>query len=80
MGRVSSLIVALAWGLMPFGGFLGGAAIAQFGLPASVVLAACLYLAATLMPLLVPSFRAMPERSGAIDGENDRKAVPKRQG
>lgn len=61
VGRVNSLILALAWILMPFGGLLGGASIALFGLSMSAVLAAVLYLAATMMPLLFPSFRALSE-------------------
>lgn len=63
VGRVTSLIAALAWALMPFGGLLGGATIAGLGLPASLMLAAAAYLAATMAPLVLPRFRALAVRA-----------------
>lgn len=62
VGRVSSLISVLAWGLAPFGALLGGVAITQLDLPMSVTLAAAAYLAVTMMPLFIRSFRALAVR------------------
>lgn len=63
-GRVSALITALAWVLMPFGGLAGGWAISAFGLPATLWVTAAAYFAATMLPLLLPGFRAFAERPG----------------
>ncbi|MDP5218829.1 MFS transporter [Ruegeria sp. 2205SS24-7] len=59
VGRVSSLMAALAWALIPFGGLFGGAAIALLGLPATVVVTAAAYFAVTMAPILAPSFRKL---------------------
>lgn len=68
VGRVNSLIGALAWMLIPFGGLVGGGLVAMLGLPATFAIAGAAYLAATMLPLAVPAFRAMarqPPASGA---------------
>ena len=62
IGRVSSLVTASAWALMPFGGIVGGALIAGLGLSTGLLIAGAIYLVATLMPLCVKSFRAFAER------------------
>lgn len=62
VGRVNSLIGALAWMLIPFGGLVGGGLIASFGLTAAFAISALAYLAATTVPLAVPSFRAIAHR------------------
>lgn len=57
VGRVTALIGALAWALIPFGGLAGGALIAGFGLEKALLIAGGCYFVVTLMPLAVPSFR-----------------------
>lgn len=59
VGRVSSLVTALAWGLMPFGGMLGGGLISGFGLVVALIVLGTAYLMISLAPLALPSFRAM---------------------
>lgn len=62
VGRVSSLVTASAWALMPFGGIFGGALIAGFGLSAAFLVAGVCYLAMTLMPLVFKRFRGFSKR------------------
>jgi MFS family permease len=62
VGRVSSLVTASAWALMPFGGIVGGALIVSVGLEATLWLAGALYLAITLAPLGIRSFRGFSRR------------------
>jgi MFS family permease len=65
VGRVTALTSALCWSLMPFGGVLGGALVSGIGLsPALLAVGAC-YLAATMSPALIPSFRGMNRRAPA---------------
>ena len=61
-GRVSSLSTALGFSLMPFGGVLAGLLIAPFGVAAAFGICGAIYLGATLLPLLRPSFRAFADR------------------
>ena len=62
VGRVNSLIGAFAWMLIPFGGLVGGAFIAAFGLGTAFAISAIAYLAATMLPLALPSFRQIAHR------------------
>ncbi|MCB0906798.1 MAG: MFS transporter [Nocardioidaceae bacterium] len=64
LGRVSSLNSALAWSLMPFGGVLGGLVADGLGIGPGLTVIGVAYLAATMAPLVIPSFRAM-DRPGA---------------
>ena len=64
-GRVSALVNALCWTLMPLGGLAGGALIAHIGLPATFAGFGLAYLAVTLLPLALPSFRAFAHRPDA---------------
>jgi MFS family permease len=64
VGRVSALVTALAWCLMPFGGLAAGAMIAVTGLPATLALAGIGYLAVTMLPLMLKRFRSFGERPG----------------
>lgn len=68
IGRVSSLVTASAWALMPFGGLLGGALIAGVGLDATLLGFGLVYLAITLAPLTLKSFRGFSRRPGVVDG------------
>lgn len=65
IGRVNSLIGALAWLFIPFGGLIGGALIAGFGLHAAFAISAAAYVAVTMLPLAMPSFRAIAHRPRA---------------
>jgi MFS family permease len=68
IGRVLSMNNALCWGLIPFGGMLGGALITAIGLPAALLLSGLAYLVATLFPLARKSFRGFEKRQ--IGGAN----------
>lgn len=62
VGRVSSLNTALCWALIPFGGLLGGALVAQWGIAPAMLAVGVGYLAATMFPLARRSFRQLGER------------------
>jgi hypothetical protein len=63
VGRVSSLSTSMCYALMPLGGLVGGALIAGVGLPPALVIVGLAYLATTMAPAFVPSFRQMNRRS-----------------
>ncbi|MBX4906056.1 MULTISPECIES: MFS transporter [Rhizobium] len=56
-GRVTAMNTALCFALIPFGGLVGGALISTIGLGAALLLCGLAYLAATLFPLALKSFR-----------------------
>lgn len=57
IGRVTAMNAALCFALIPFGGLVGGALISTIGLAAALSLTGFAYLAATLFPLALKSFR-----------------------
>ncbi|NKL78627.1 MFS transporter [Rhizobium leguminosarum] len=57
IGRVTAMNAALCFALIPFGGLVGGALISTIGLAAALSLTGLAYLAATLFPLTLKSFR-----------------------
>lgn len=59
LGRVSSLITAICWSLMPLGGVLGGLAVAGLGISPALLIAGAAYFVTTMAPTRVPSFRSM---------------------
>lgn len=61
-GRVTAMNAALCFALIPFGGLVGGALITAIGLPAALLLTGLAYLAATLFPLALKSFRGFDRR------------------
>ncbi|GKY89457.1 MFS transporter [Sinisalibacter aestuarii] len=61
-GRVTALTSALFWALMPLGGLAGGAAVTALGLSGALILAGTVYFAATMLPLLLRTFRALDAR------------------
>ncbi|MBO9578471.1 MAG: MFS transporter [Microbacteriaceae bacterium] len=63
VGRVSSLINAMAFALMPLGGLLAGALISGFGLPIAMLAIAAGYFCVTILPALDPRWREMDRRS-----------------
>lgn len=65
VGRVIALVGALTWALLPFGGLYAGVLVDNLGLATALGLTASCYLAATLVPLLVPGFRQMNRRGAA---------------
>ena len=66
MGRVSSLNTAICWSLMPLGGVLGGLAVAGLGISPALLVAGAAYLATTMAPTRLPSFRAMDRAPAAV--------------
>ncbi|UED29954.1 MFS transporter [Rhizobium ruizarguesonis] len=56
-GRVTAMNAALCFVLIPFGGLVGGALISTIGLAAALSLTGLAYLAATLFPLALKSYR-----------------------
>lgn len=66
IGRVSSLVTASAWALMPFGGIVGGAMIAGVGLEATLLALGVVYLAITLAPLGLKRFRGFARRPEVV--------------
>ncbi|WMT86619.1 MFS transporter [Pelagibacterium sp. 26DY04] len=66
VGRVSSLVTASAWALMPFGGIVGGVLIAGIGLEATLLILGFVYLAITLAPLGLKRFRGFARRPEVV--------------
>jgi MFS family permease len=63
--RVLGAIGAVAFAGIPLGGLAAGAAVGAMGLPGALVLAGGLYLAATLMPFVAPSWRGLDRPAAA---------------
>jgi hypothetical protein len=59
IGRATALSGAIFWILIPFGGVVGGALIAAFGISSAMWIVGIAYFAATLIPLVDPNFRRM---------------------
>lgn len=59
VGRVTSLMGALTWALIPFGGLVGGALIGPLGLSVTLAGSGLVYFVVTMAPLAVPTFRKM---------------------
>jgi MFS family permease len=68
IGRVTALVNALCWVLLPFGGVVGGVLIAALGLPTAFAVMGIIYLAATMLPLALPGFRQMERRHALVAG------------
>jgi hypothetical protein len=71
MGRVSSLISSLCWGLMPFGGLLGGLLVGSAGLTTAMLVCGAAYFVVTMLPTADRHWRDMdrPEPSVATTGD-----------
>ncbi len=65
MGRLTALNTSLCWALIPFGGIVGGLAIAAFGISPTLLLLGLAYFAVTMLPG-IPSGVARP-RQGPRD-------------
>lgn len=59
VGRVSSLSTSMCYALMPLGGLVGGALVTGVGLSPALLIVGFAYLATTMAPAFVPSFRQM---------------------
>jgi MFS family permease len=66
MGRVSSMNLAMSWSLIPFGGLLGGFAVAALGLSPALLTIGTAYFAATMLPALQPRWRELDNRTPLI--------------
>ena len=66
IGRVTAMTGAVSWILLPFGGLVGGALIVTFGLAAAFWITGLAFFAATLVPLVIPSFREMNRRAVVV--------------
>lgn len=66
VGRVSSLSTSMCYALMPLGGVVGGALITGVGLSPALVIVGFAYLATTMAPAVVPSFRQMNRQSQTV--------------
>ncbi|MET1059288.1 MAG: MFS transporter [Nocardioides sp.] len=62
MGRVTSMNLALSWSLIPFGGLLGGLAVAAVGLSPALLLIGAAYLVTTMAPAVQPRWKEMDVR------------------
>lgn len=63
VGRVSSLSTSMCYALMPFGGLVGAALITGVGLSPAFIVVGVAYLATTMAPAFLPSFRGMNRKS-----------------
>ncbi len=61
-GRVISVLIAVSWAGIPFGGVVGGWATDRFGLQTAALIAAVGYLAVTVSPFLFPAWRELDAR------------------
>ncbi len=77
MGRVTTLSNALCWSLMPFGGILGGLLSDSLGIAAALLIVGFAYLAATMAPLAIPSFRKFDKPAGSLVEEGALAPVSK---
>ncbi len=75
LGRVSAMGLAMSWSLIPFGGLLGGVAVAGVGIAPALLAVGAAYFAATMLPALRPSFRQM-DRAGVPRSAEARENVP----
>ena len=62
MGRVTSMNLAMSWSLIPFGGLLGGIAIAAVGLSPALLLIGTAYFVTTMAPAVQPRWKEMDLR------------------
>ncbi|HYJ69116.1 MAG TPA: MFS transporter [Nocardioidaceae bacterium] len=74
MGRVTALNTSLCWSLIPFGGIVGGFAIAALGLSPALVVLGMAYFAATMLPTVRPEWRTIDDgrKASRNEGSDDR--------
>lgn len=59
MGRVNSLVMALAWALLPLGGLVGGVLVSGIGLSTTLWAIGIAYLVVTMSPVFLPAWRCI---------------------
>ena len=70
MGRVTSMNLALSWSLIPFGGLLGGVAVAAWGLSPALLLVGAAYFVTTMAPAVQPRWKEMDLRPEPAERQN----------
>jgi len=82
MGRVTALNNSLCWSLIPFGGIVGGVAIAVFGISPALLILGLAYFGATMLPVIRPEWRDIDKgrgpsgHQGADDRVGEQSAPP----
>jgi predicted MFS family arabinose efflux permease len=66
LGRVSAMNIAMSWSLIPFGGLLGGAAVAGLGISPALLLIGGGYFLATMLPAVQPRWRELDQRPAPV--------------
>ena len=66
----------MCWALIPFGGVAGGIAIAGIGFAPALALFGAAYLAATMLPALLPQWRDMDRPPAEAASRDDHATVP----
>lgn len=74
VGRVTSLISAAAWGLMPLGGVLGGGLVSWVGLTYALLGVGGAYFLVTLLPAVDRTWREIDRRPEMAEREPVRQA------
>lgn len=62
VGRVTSMMTAMCWALIPVGGLLGGILVGSWGLSAAFLVCGVAYFAVTMLPAVDPTWRQMDQR------------------
>ncbi len=62
VGRVSSMMTAMCWALMPLGGLLGGILVGSWSLAGAFVVCGAAYFVVTMLPATDPTWREMDRR------------------
>jgi MFS family permease len=65
LGRVSSLMTAACYALMPLGGLLGGGLVSAVGLSAALLICGAAYFVVTMLPAADPTWRELDRRGPA---------------
>jgi MFS family permease len=70
MGRVTSMNLAMSWSLIPFGGILGGVAVAALGVSPALLVIGAAYLVTTMAPAVQPRWKEMDVRPERVSAES----------
>ncbi|HEY2060065.1 MAG TPA: MFS transporter [Amycolatopsis sp.] len=68
-GRIRTLLVAVAWSGIPFGGLAGGLLVARLGLSPALLACGAVYLLVTTIPAVLPGMRDEWSRKSKQDKE-----------
>lgn len=75
IGRVTSLQNSLCWAGIPFGGLIGGALVAGFGLSPALLAVGAAYFLATMLPALQPQWREMDRPASPNKPSSERSRI-----